>query len=77
MTLYLLKLLAPQVQVRYVLMRGTYLAQRQDEQGPLILYYIPTEGKGFFVELRVDTDQTYFFVRRSFVSSVLLEDYSH
>jgi hypothetical protein len=40
-----------------VLERGTYLAQRLEKKGGVNLYYLPDEGRGFFVEVGVDDGQ--------------------
>ena len=77
MTLYLFRLLSPEVQLRYVLDRGTYLAQRWEDQGGVNLYHLPDEGRGFFAEIGVDETDERFVVLRSFSSTVPLEDYTH
>jgi hypothetical protein len=77
MTLYLFKLLSQEVQLRYVLERGTYLAQRWEDEGGINLYHCADEGRGFFVEVGYDASQHAALVLRSFSSSVPLEDYAH
>jgi hypothetical protein len=78
MTLPLFRLLALEMQLRYVLTRGTYLAQRWDEEiGGVNLYYLPDKGRGFFAEIGIDEGQDCFSVLNSFVSSGPLEDYAH
>jgi hypothetical protein len=76
-TLYLFKLLSNEVQLRYVLERGTFLAQRWEDEGGVNLYYLPDAGRGFFVEVGYDERKQQAIVLRSFVSSEPLEDYSH
>jgi hypothetical protein len=70
-------LFSPVVQLYWVLKHGTYLAQRWEDDGGVNLYYLPDEGRGFFVEVGVDDDQQRAVVLRSFISSVPLEDYAH
>jgi hypothetical protein len=77
MTLYLFKLLSAEVQLRYVLERGTYLAQRWEDDGGVNLYHCADGGRGFFVEVGLDDGRGQAVVLRSFVSSVPLEDYAH
>jgi hypothetical protein len=77
MTLYKFRLLSPRAQLLLVLMEGTYLAQRWDEEvGGVNLYYLSDEGRGFFVEAGYNDDQYCFVVLRSFSSSVPLEEYA-
>ncbi|RZJ90611.1 MAG: hypothetical protein EOO60_08770 [Hymenobacter sp.] len=77
MTLYLFKLLSPDVQLYYVLMRGTFLAQRWEDDGGVNLYHCADEGRGFFAEVGLDDGRGQAVVLRSFSSSVPLEDYAH
>lgn len=77
MTLYLFDLLSTEVQVRYVLERGTFLAQRWEDEGGVNLYYLADGGRGFFVEVGIDDGQHAALVLRIFTSSVPLEDYAH
>lgn len=65
------------MQLRYVLERGTYLAQRWEDEGGVNLYHLPDEGRGFFVEVGIDDGRGQAVVLRSFSSSVPLEDYAH
>jgi hypothetical protein len=77
MTLPLFRLLAPEMQLRYVLARGTYLAQRWDEEiGGVNLYHLPSEGRGFFAEIGIDEEQDCFSVLNSFSSNVPLDTYA-
>ena len=75
MSLYYFNLLSPEVQLRYTLNRGTYLASRWEEKSGVNLYHVPGERGGFFVELGIEQGQ--LVVMRSFTSSVPLEDYTH
>ena len=66
------------MQLHYVLARGTYLAQRWDEEkGGANLYYLADGGRGFFAEIGFDDDQARFVVLRSFSDSEPLADYAH
>lgn len=77
MTFDAFRQLSPRAQLLVVLMKGTYLAQRWDEEvGGVNLYYLSDGGRGFFVEVAYDDDQARFVVLRSFNSSVPLEDYA-
>ncbi|MGI4742445.1 MAG: hypothetical protein ACRYG7_45385 [Janthinobacterium lividum] len=69
--------LSPELQMRHVLMCGTYLAWRREGEDQFMLYHLPDGGRGFFVELGVDEAQDCFVLLRSFSSSVPLEDYAH
>jgi hypothetical protein len=76
MTLYLFRLLTPEVQLRYVIARGTYLAQRWDEEiGGVNLYHLPDDSRGFFAEIGIEEEKDCFSVLNSFSSSVPLADY--
>jgi hypothetical protein len=75
MTLDSFRLLAPRVQVTFALMRGTYLANRWQAGNRLMLYYLPNEARGFFVEVGHGPHEGQAVVLRSFVGSVPLEDY--
>jgi hypothetical protein len=75
MTLHSFRLLAPRVQVTFALMRGTYLANRWQAGDRLMLYYLPDEARGFFVEVGHGPHGGRAVVLRSFVGSVPLEDY--
>jgi DNA-binding PadR family transcriptional regulator len=77
MTLYLFRLLAPKVQLLYVLERGTYLAHRWEDDGGVNLYHLLDKGRGFFVEVGIDDGRGQAVVLRSFSSSLPLEDYAH
>ena len=77
MTLYLFKLLSPEVQVRYTVEYGTYLAQRWEDEGGVNLYYLPDGGRGFFVEIGWDRAAEQLVLLRSFRSTVPLADYMH
>jgi hypothetical protein len=77
MTLYSFRLLAPRVQATFALMRGTYLAHRWQAGGRFMLYYLPDEARGFFVEVGHDTREGRAIVLRSFSDSVSLEEYVH
>jgi hypothetical protein len=77
MTRYKFHLLSPRAQLLLVLMEGTYLAQRWDEEvGSVSLYYLCDEGRGFFVEIAIDDAQDRFAVLRSFRSSGPLDEYA-
>lgn len=69
-------LLSPELQMRHVLMCGTYLAWRWEEHVQVMLYHLPDGGRGFFVELRVDEEQDCFVLLRSFNSSAPLANYA-
>jgi hypothetical protein len=69
-TLYLFKLLSAEVQLRYVLERGTFLAQRWEDESGVNLYHCANEGRGFFVEVGMDDGQGPAVVLHSFVSNV-------
>lgn len=77
MTFYAFRLLSPVVQLFWVLKRGTFLAQRWDEDGGVNLYHVEDDGRGFFVEVGVDNGKGQAVVLRSFVGSGLLKDYRH
>jgi hypothetical protein len=77
MTLYTFRLLSPQVQLHLVLTRGTYIAQRWEDEGGVNLYHLPDDGRGFFAEVGVNEEHECLVVLRSFSSSVPLEDYAH
>lgn len=68
--------LSPELQMQQVLLRGTYLAWRREEQAQLMLYHLPDGGRGFFVELGVDEEQDCFVLLRSFSSLEPLGDYA-
>lgn len=53
-------------QVRWVLACGTYLADRQDGQQEINLYYLPGTGRGFFAEVVYDARLDRLVVPRSF-----------
>jgi hypothetical protein len=76
MTFYAFRLLSPVVQLLWVIKRGTYLAQRWDDESAVNLYHCEDEGRGFFVEVGIDDGRGQAVVLRSFVSSVPLEDYA-
>lgn len=77
MTLYLFRLLSPDVQLRYTVERGTYLAQRWEDDGGVNLYYLADGGRGFFAEVGWDRVAEQLVLLRSFSSAVPLEDYAH
>jgi hypothetical protein len=67
MTLYLFRLLTSEVQLRYVIARGTYLAQRWDEEiGGINLYHLPDDSRGFFAEIGMEEEKDCFSVLNSF-----------
>jgi hypothetical protein len=76
MTLYAFRLLSPLSQVYSVLRRGTFLAQRQQEDGSVSLYHMADEEGGFLVEVGPDKEGKQRVVLRSFMSSEPLEGYS-
>lgn len=53
-------------QVTIALMRGIYLVRRIGPTGPLALYHVPNDGRGFFVELGQDQGQGRTVVKGSF-----------
>jgi hypothetical protein len=74
---WLFRLLSPERQLHYAQTRGTYLAQRWDEEiGGVTLYYLPDGGRGFFAEIGIDEEQDCFSVVSSFNSNMSLEDYA-
>jgi hypothetical protein len=77
MTCDLFQLLSPAGQLRYVLLRGTYLAQRWEPAGGVNLYHVPNEARGFFVEVGYDEATLAAVVLRSFQHAEPLEDYTH
>ena len=77
LNLSLFKLLSPEVQVRYTIEYGTYLAQRWEDEESVNLYYLPDGGRGFFIEVGWDRVAEQLILLRSFRSAVLLEDYTH
>jgi hypothetical protein len=69
--------LSPSSQLLAVLVEGTYLTQRwEEERGILNLYYLPNQGPGFFAEVSIDGVQDCFVVVHSFSSSAELEAYA-
>ena len=64
------------MQVYYALTRGTYLAQRWENEGVVNLYHCADDGRGFFVEVGYDEATQAAVVLRSFSSSVPLADYA-
>jgi hypothetical protein len=77
MTLCLFRLLAPEMQLRYVLARGTYLAQRWEEEiGGVNLYHLPGGTRGFFAEIGIEEEKDCFSVLNSFANSVPLAAYA-
>ena len=77
MTLNLFQLLMPRAQLQHLLHKGTYLAQRWEEEGAIALYYLADGGRGFFAEVGHDAYQQGAIVLRSFSSLAPLEDYAH
>jgi hypothetical protein len=84
MSFYAFRSLSSVVQLHWVLCKGTFLAQRWDEESAtnlyesaVNLYHCADEGRGFFVEVGVDDGRGQAVVLRSFVSSGPLEDYAH
>lgn len=71
------RLLLPRAQLLLVLTEGMYVARRWEEEGSLNLYYLPCEGRGFFVEVGYNASQQGAFVLRSFDDSEALADYVH
>lgn len=76
MTLHLFHLLAPPAQLLYTLHRGTYLAQREQAGDNVKLYYLPDQGRGFFIEVGYNAATQAVGVRRSFRSSEPLAAYA-
>jgi hypothetical protein len=76
MTSYTFDQMPPAHQLRWVLNKGTYLARRWEEEGAIVLYYLPDGARGFFAEVGHDALKQGAFMLRSFVSSVPLEDYA-
>jgi hypothetical protein len=60
-----------------VLVGGTYLAQRWQDDGSINLYYLPGESRGLFAKVGVDNSKEQAVVLRSFSDSEPLEDYAH
>jgi hypothetical protein len=56
-TLHQFRLLLPRAQWVLVLTTGTYLAQSWEDEAGVNPYYLPDEGRGFFVEVGVDDSQ--------------------
>lgn len=77
MTLDSFQLLSPDRQLDHVQTHSTLLAWRWEGTIPTALHYLPDTGRGFFVELGVDAEQTHFMVLGSFSESEALEDYAH
>ena len=69
--------LSPVVQLLWVIKRGTYLAQRWDDERGVNLYHCADEGRGFFVEVGIDDGRGQAVVLRSFVRSEPLADYAY
>jgi hypothetical protein len=63
------------VQLYWVLHHGTYLAHRWDDESAVNLYHCAGDGRGFFVELRIDDGRCQAVVLRSFSRSGPLEEY--
>ena len=76
MTLYTFRLLSAEQQLRHVFTHGTFLTSRQEVGKETILYYLPDSGRGFFIELGIDREQSYFFVLRTFITSGPLAAYT-
>lgn len=77
MNFYAFCKLSPVVQLLWVIKRGTYLAQRWDDESGVNLYHCADDSRGFFVEVGIDDGRGQAVVLRSFVSSEPLEDYAH
>jgi hypothetical protein len=54
------------VQLYWVLKHGTYLTQRQEEEGSVNLYHCADESRGIFMEVGYDASQQAALVLRSF-----------
>jgi hypothetical protein len=77
MTLAKFQALDPRTQVTLVLMRGTYLAYRWENEEQVRLFYLRDGVRGFFVEPGQDAEQPCAVVVRSFSDSETLADYVH
>jgi hypothetical protein len=66
----------PAFQLTWVLSKGTYLTQRNEQEEAIALYYLPDGGRGFFVEVGVNKAKK-ARVLRTFSSSGPLEEYAH
>jgi hypothetical protein len=60
-----------------VLVGGTHLAQRWQDDGSINLYCLPDETRGFFAEAGVNNSKEQAMVLRSFSDSEALTDYGH
>lgn len=76
-TLYQFRLLIPRAQLLHILIAGTYLAQRWEQQGGINFYYLSGEGCGFFAEVGYNKATLETMVLCSFSSSVPLEEYAY
>jgi hypothetical protein len=76
MSLHAFQLLSPVVQLYWVLHRGTFLANRWEQEGGVNLYHCAGDGRGFFVEVGIDDGRGQAVVLRSFIDSEALEDYA-
>lgn len=76
MSLHQFQQFSPVVQLLWVIKRGTYLANRWEDDGGVNLYHCAGDGRGFFVELGVDDGRGQAVVLRSFSNSGPLADYA-
>ncbi|MVN74756.1 hypothetical protein GO988_00285 [Hymenobacter sp. HMF4947] len=58
MTLYMFRLLSPDVQLHFALDKSTFLANRWEDEGGVNLYHLADEGRGFFVEVGIDEQRS-------------------
>jgi hypothetical protein len=65
------------VQLRNVVERGTFLAQRWEDESGINVYYLPDAGRGFFVEVGIADESGQAIMLRSFNSNGPLDDYVH
>ena len=77
MTLCQFRRRSRRAQLVFVLLNGTYLAQRRGARSEVKLYYLPDKGCGYFAEIGIDEARECFVVLRSFSSSVPLQEYIH
>lgn len=77
MSFHAFNLLSPVVQLYWVIKRGTFLANRWDDESAVNLYHCAGDGRGFFVEVGVDDGRGQAVVLRSFIDSGPLEDYAY
>lgn len=77
MSFHTFRLLSPELQLYYVLTRSIFLVWRWEGEAQIMLHYLPNNGRGFFVEVGVDEEQTHFLLLRSFSSPMPLAAYAH